>query len=87
MIDQVFNAKGEINDTRDVKLGMTAASAFAYIADGKNGMRIVQLFAPNDTAELSGLQPQADAQADRDVSHQRPGAGGIERHRSRPRGG
>ena len=38
---------------------MTAASAFAYVADGKNGMRIVQLFAPNDTAELSRLQSQA----------------------------
>ena len=48
-IDQVFNAEGAINDTRDVKLGMTAASAFAYVADGKNGMRIVQLFAPNDS--------------------------------------
>ena len=86
-IEQVFNAGGEINDTRDVKLGMTAASAFAYIADGKNGLRIVQLFAPNDTAELSRLQPQADAEADRDLSHQWPGAGGFEGHRSRPRSG
>ena len=39
------------------------------------------------SAELSGLQSQADAQADRDVSHQRPGARGFERHRSRPRRG
>ena len=37
-IDQVFNAGGEINDTRDVKLGMTNASAFAYLADGENGI-------------------------------------------------
>jgi LVIVD repeat len=58
VIDEVFNAKGVINDTRDVKLGMTAASAFAYVADGKNGMRIVQLFAPNDTPNYLGFSPK-----------------------------
>jgi hypothetical protein len=57
-IDQVFNAAGEINDTRDVKLGMTNASAFAYLADGKNGLRIVQLFAPNDTPNYLGFSPR-----------------------------
>ncbi len=57
-IDQVYNAGGEINDTRDVKLGMTNASAFAYLADGKNGMRIVQLFAPNDTPNYQGFSPR-----------------------------
>ena len=58
MIDQVFNAGGEINDTRDVKLGMTAASAFAYLADGTGGMRIVQLFAPNDNPNYLGFSPK-----------------------------
>ncbi len=57
-IEQVFNAESEINDTRDVKLGMTNASAFAYIADGKNGLRIVQLFAPNDTPNYLGFSPK-----------------------------
>jgi len=57
-IDQVFNAAGELNDTRDVKLGMTDASAFAYLADGKNGLRIVQLFAPNDTPNYLGFSPR-----------------------------
>ncbi len=56
--DQVFSAEGEINDTRDIKLGMTAASAFAYMADGKNGLRIVQLFAPNDTPNYLGFSPR-----------------------------
>jgi hypothetical protein len=41
-----------------VKLGMTAASAFAYIADGQNGFRIVQLFAPNDQPEYLGFSPK-----------------------------
>jgi hypothetical protein len=57
-IDQVFNAQGQVNDARDVKLGMTNASAFAYIADGNNGLRIVQLFAPNDTPNYLGFSPR-----------------------------
>ena len=57
-IEQVFNAGGAINDTRDVKIGMTAASAFAYVADGKNGLRIVQMFAPNDQPNYLGFSPK-----------------------------
>jgi hypothetical protein len=57
-IDQIYNAGGEINDTRDVKLGMVNASAFAYLADGANGMRIVQIFAPNDNPNYLGFSPK-----------------------------
>jgi hypothetical protein len=57
-LDQFFNAEGELNDTRDLKLGMTNASAFAYVADGKNGLRIIQLFAPNDTPTYLGFSPR-----------------------------
>ena len=56
-IEQAFNAEGEINDTRDVKIGMTNASAFAYLADGVNGLRIVQLFAPADNPHYLGFSP------------------------------
>ena len=87
LIDQIFNAKGEINDTRDVKLGMTAASAFAYVADGKNGMRIVQLFAPNDTPNYLGFSPKPTPKLIATYHTAGPGAGGLEGHRSRPRGG
>ncbi len=45
-VDQVFNAGGHICDARSVQLGVTYNSLFAYIADGKNGMRIVQLQSP-----------------------------------------
>ncbi len=55
-IDQTLG--GEINDTRDVKIGMTNASAFAYLADGTNGMRIVQLFAPSDNPNYLGFSPR-----------------------------
>jgi hypothetical protein len=55
-IDQVLG--GEINDTRDVKIGMTNASAFAYLADGTNGLRVVQLFAPADNPNYLGFSPR-----------------------------
>jgi hypothetical protein len=55
-IDQVLG--GEINDTRDVKIGMTNASAFAYLADGINGMRIMQLFTPSDNPNYLGFSPR-----------------------------
>src|SRR5207244_12142215 len=42
-VDQIYNANGCINDLHDVKLGITYVSEFAYLADGKNGMRVVQL--------------------------------------------
>ncbi len=57
-IDQVFNAGGKLTDTRDIKLGMTAASAFAYIADGAGGMKIVQMFAPTDNPNYLGFSPK-----------------------------
>ena len=58
IVDQVFNAEGEINDTRDIKLAMVNASAFAFVADGKNGMRILQILAPNDNPEYLGFSPR-----------------------------
>jgi hypothetical protein len=57
-VEQVFTAGGELHDTRDVKLGMTAASAFAYIADGEGGMKVVQLFAPSDNPNYLGFSPK-----------------------------
>jgi hypothetical protein len=56
-VDQVYNAGGHINDARDVKLGITYNSLFAYIADGKNGMRVVQLMSP-ETPGYEGFAPR-----------------------------
>jgi hypothetical protein len=58
VIDQVFDAQGQLNDTRDVKLGMTNVSAFAYVADGCNGLRVLQLTSPNDTPGHYGFSPR-----------------------------
>jgi hypothetical protein len=56
-LDQVFTGGGKIGDTRDVKLGITNASAFAYLADGVNGLRVVQIFSPSENANYLGFSP------------------------------
>ena len=57
----MFNAGGCINDLHDVKLGITYTSEFAYLADGKNGLRVVQLTSP-DTPGNDGFIPRPTPQ-------------------------
>jgi hypothetical protein len=58
-LDQFFSADGKLNDVNDVKIGMVAASAFAFVADGKNGLRILQILSPwDDPAHFSGFSPK-----------------------------
>ncbi len=58
-LDQVFNADGHMDDVNDVKIGMVAGSAFAFVADGKNGMRVLQILSPwDDPAHFSGFNPR-----------------------------
>jgi hypothetical protein len=45
---QIWNADGQLNDLRQVKVGMTNDTVFAYMADGRNGFRIAQLISPED---------------------------------------
>jgi hypothetical protein len=57
-LDQSFTSDGKLNDTTDVKIGMTNGSAFAYVADGRNGLRIVQIISANDTPGAYGFSPR-----------------------------
>jgi hypothetical protein len=58
-LDQIFNAKNQMNDVNDVKIGMVNASAFAFVADGRNGLRVLQIVSPwDDPAHFSGFSPQ-----------------------------
>jgi hypothetical protein len=58
-LDQLFTADGQLNDVNDIKLGMVAASAFAFVADGKNGLRVLQILSPwDDPAHFSGFSPR-----------------------------
>jgi hypothetical protein len=58
-LDQIFNANGQMNDVNDVKIGMVAASAFAFVADGANGLRVLQIVSPwDDPSYFSGFEPR-----------------------------
>jgi len=56
-LDQLFTADGAIDDARDVKVGMTNASLFAYVADGRNGLRVIELMGPHTTPQFRGFSP------------------------------
>jgi hypothetical protein len=58
-IEQHYNADGAINDTNDIKIGMVAGSAFAFVADGRNGLRVLQMVSPwDDPTHFSGFSPR-----------------------------
>ncbi|MFQ5481641.1 MAG: hypothetical protein ACE5ER_02685, partial [Nitrospinaceae bacterium] len=56
-----FDAAGKMNDVRGVKVGSVSSSLFAFVADGRNGMRVIQLRSPGDDARGSmhfGFSPR-----------------------------
>jgi hypothetical protein len=57
-LDQMFNAGGVMNDTRAVQLGAISASMFALVADGRNGLRVVQLISPENVSGFNGFSPR-----------------------------
>jgi hypothetical protein len=57
-LDQIFNAGGALTDVRDIKIGMVDASAFAFVADGHNGMRVLQILSPEDSSNSYGFSPR-----------------------------
>jgi len=61
-LDQTYNAGGALNDVRQVKIAMTNASLFAYVADGKNGLRILQLTSPETMPTYAGFSPKPEPQ-------------------------
>ncbi|MBU1376049.1 MAG: hypothetical protein KKE02_24520 [Alphaproteobacteria bacterium] len=54
---QKFNAGGALNDAEDVVVASTNASLFAYVADGKNGMKVLQLISPSSQPNFYGFSP------------------------------
>ena len=57
-LDQMFTAGGKLTDARDIKIGMVDASAFAFVADGSNGLRVLQILSPEDSANSYGFSPR-----------------------------
>jgi hypothetical protein len=52
VLDRVYDAGGAMNDGYDVKIAMTNASLFAYVADGRHGC-VVQLTRPRRRRRIS----------------------------------
>ena len=48
---------GTLNDAEDVVVGSTNASLFAYVADGMNGMKVLQLTSPDSQPNFYGFSP------------------------------
>lgn len=55
-LEQLVNDDG-LNDARDVIVASTNASAFAYVADGENGIKVLQLTAPDTQPNFYGFNP------------------------------
>jgi hypothetical protein len=56
-LDQLFDAGGQLRDVRDVIVASTNASAFAYLADGEGGLRVLQLTSPDSQPKFYGFSP------------------------------
>jgi hypothetical protein len=55
----VRESNGQVlNDVEDVIVASTNASAFAYVADGRNGIRVLQLTSPERQPNLYGFSPR-----------------------------
>ncbi len=57
-LDQVFNADGEMNDTNDIQITMVNSSQFAFVADGRNGFKLVQTISPDTVPGFMGFSPR-----------------------------
>ena len=57
-LDQMYNAGGALNDTRAVQIGSISASMFALVADGKNGLRVLQMISPENVPGHMGFSPR-----------------------------
>ncbi len=56
-LEQLFNAGGHLSDARDVVVASTNASLFAYVADGANGLKVLQLTSPASQPKFYGFSP------------------------------
>ena len=56
-LEQKFTADGHLNDARSVRVASTNASVFGYVADGKNGLKVIQLTSPESTPGYMGFSP------------------------------
>ena len=56
-LERMYNADGALNDTHALQLGSIAASMYALVADGKNGLRVIQMISPDTVEGAAGFSP------------------------------
>ena len=57
VVYQKVTFDGQLNDAEDVIVGTTNASLFAYVADGRNGLKVLQLTSPDSQPNFYGFSP------------------------------
>ena len=57
-LDQLFTGDGRISDAQDVIVGTTNASLIGYVADGVNGLQVLQLTSPELQPKFYGFSPR-----------------------------
>lgn len=55
---QKVTFNGALSDAEDVVIGSTNASQFAYVADGKNGLKVIELMSPASQPNFYGFSPE-----------------------------
>ena len=53
-----YTADGKLKDVRDVTIGSTNASLFAYVADAATGLHVLQLTSPDSQPGFYGFSPE-----------------------------
>ncbi|QIE54792.1 hypothetical protein G5B40_04640 [Pikeienuella piscinae] len=56
------NFGGAMNDATDIVIGTTNASLFGYVADGRNGLKVLQLTSPSSQPNFYGFSPEPKPQ-------------------------
>jgi hypothetical protein len=57
-LEQMYNADGALTDTRALQIGSVNASMFALVADGRNGLRVLQMISPENVPGHMGFSPR-----------------------------
>ncbi|MEP3421676.1 MAG: hypothetical protein ABJN35_08080 [Erythrobacter sp.] len=57
VLQEKVTLNGTLNDAEDVIVASTNASLFAYVADGRNGMKVLQLTSPESQRNFYGFSP------------------------------
>jgi hypothetical protein len=57
LLRNIYSAGGALNDTRAVQIGAVDASMYALVADGKNGLRVLQMISPENVPGYMGFSP------------------------------